>query len=239
MSEPIVVARIGRPHGLRGEVTVQLHTDEPERRLVDGAILTTEAERRRPESRASSPSAHPRAPGHLAPRLRGGSRPHRRRVAARHPAVLAAEEPDVADDDEDAFTEAQLVGLAVVDPAGAGREVVGLELGAAQDRLLVRQVDGRGGRVPFVARPRAGGRPRRRPGRGRRAAGALRPRGLTPVRIDVVTIFPDYLAPLGLSLIGKARRAGLLDLASTTCATSPTTATAPSTTAPTAAAPAW
>jgi tRNA (guanine37-N1)-methyltransferase len=32
------------------------------------------------------------------------------------------------------------------------------------------------------------------------------------VRIDVVTIFPDYLAPLGLSLVGKAREAGLLDL---------------------------
>ncbi|HEX6056181.1 MAG TPA: ribosome maturation factor RimM, partial [Intrasporangium sp.] len=27
----IVLARIGKPHGLRGEVTVQLHTDEPER----------------------------------------------------------------------------------------------------------------------------------------------------------------------------------------------------------------
>jgi tRNA (guanine37-N1)-methyltransferase len=33
------------------------------------------------------------------------------------------------------------------------------------------------------------------------------------VRVDIVTIFPDYLAPLDLSLIGKARRAGLLDLA--------------------------
>jgi tRNA (guanine37-N1)-methyltransferase len=32
------------------------------------------------------------------------------------------------------------------------------------------------------------------------------------VRIDVVTIFPDYLAALDLSLVGKARRAGLLDL---------------------------
>ena len=28
------IARIGKPHGLRGEVTVQLHTDEPERRLA-------------------------------------------------------------------------------------------------------------------------------------------------------------------------------------------------------------
>jgi tRNA (guanine37-N1)-methyltransferase len=32
------------------------------------------------------------------------------------------------------------------------------------------------------------------------------------VQIDVVTIFPDYLAPLDLSLIGTARRNGLLDL---------------------------
>jgi len=32
------------------------------------------------------------------------------------------------------------------------------------------------------------------------------------VRVDVVTIFPEYLAPLELSLIGRARRAGLIDL---------------------------
>lgn len=32
------------------------------------------------------------------------------------------------------------------------------------------------------------------------------------MRIDVVTIFPDYLAPLGLSLPGKARDRGLLDV---------------------------
>ncbi len=32
------------------------------------------------------------------------------------------------------------------------------------------------------------------------------------MRIDVVTIFPDYLAPLDLSLPGKARRNGLVDL---------------------------
>jgi tRNA (guanine37-N1)-methyltransferase len=33
------------------------------------------------------------------------------------------------------------------------------------------------------------------------------------VRVDVVTIFPGYLAPLDLSLIGRARRAGLLHVA--------------------------
>ena len=32
------------------------------------------------------------------------------------------------------------------------------------------------------------------------------------MRIDVVSIFPEYLAPLGLSLVGKAREAGLLDV---------------------------
>ncbi|MCW2621567.1 MAG: tRNA ((1)-)-methyltransferase [Frankiales bacterium] len=32
------------------------------------------------------------------------------------------------------------------------------------------------------------------------------------MRIDVVTSFPDYLAPLGLSLLGKARERGLLDV---------------------------
>ena len=32
------------------------------------------------------------------------------------------------------------------------------------------------------------------------------------MRIDVVSIFPDYLAPLDLSLPGKARRSGLLEL---------------------------
>ena len=33
------------------------------------------------------------------------------------------------------------------------------------------------------------------------------------MRVDVVTIFPEYLSPLDLSLIGKARARGLLELA--------------------------
>jgi tRNA (guanine37-N1)-methyltransferase len=33
------------------------------------------------------------------------------------------------------------------------------------------------------------------------------------MRVDIVTIFPEYLAPLELSLIGKARAAGLVELA--------------------------
>ena len=33
------------------------------------------------------------------------------------------------------------------------------------------------------------------------------------MRVDVVTIFPEYLAPLDLSLIGRARAAGVVELA--------------------------
>lgn len=35
---------------------------------------------------------------------------------------------------------------------------------------------------------------------------------MSRVRVDIVTIFPAYLEPLGLSLVGKARQAGILDV---------------------------
>ena len=38
-----VLARIGKPHGIRGEVTVQAHTDDPAARFVPGATFATEA----------------------------------------------------------------------------------------------------------------------------------------------------------------------------------------------------
>ncbi len=58
------------------------------------------------------------------------------------------------------------------------------------------------------------------------------------MRIDVVTIFPAYLAPLDLSLVGKARAARpAATCASTTCATGRPTGTAPWTTPRSAAAP--
>ncbi|GAA4831803.1 ribosome maturation factor RimM [Garicola koreensis] len=40
--ERLRVARIGKPHGIRGEVTVQLFTDEPTDRLAPGAQLIRE-----------------------------------------------------------------------------------------------------------------------------------------------------------------------------------------------------
>ena len=60
------------------------------------------------------------------------------------------------------------------------------------------------------------------------------------MRIDVVTIFPEYLEPLNVSLVGKARARGQLDVQRPRSArTGRTTGTTPSTTPRTAAAPAW
>jgi 16S rRNA processing protein RimM len=39
----VVVGRIGRPHGIRGEVTVETRTDEPEERFAPGAVLLVES----------------------------------------------------------------------------------------------------------------------------------------------------------------------------------------------------
>lgn len=153
MSESTVVARIGKPHGLWGEVTVRLHTDEPELRLADGSVLGTEA---------PAGSGVPRSLTVRSTRVHNGiwlvafeEVPDRTGAEGLRGTrlVLAGDAPEVADtDDEDTFTEAELVGLAVHDPSGARiGEVTGLVLGAAQDRLAVRLADGRTGEVPFVA----------------------------------------------------------------------------------------
>ena len=207
------VARIGKPHGLHGEVTVQLHTDEPERRLAVGAVLPTEAARG---------TGVPRALTVRSTRVHNGTwlvafeeipdRTGAESLRGTH-LVVEGEEALPAADDEDVWSEEQLRGLAVVDPEGTVLgEVSGLELGSAQDRLVVRLPDGRRAQVPFVAAMVPEVDLECGPGRRRPAAGAARPRGVSRVRVDVVSIFPDYLAPLDLSLIGRARRDGILEV---------------------------
>lgn len=41
----IVVGRVGRPHGVRGEVSVDVRTDDPDRRYAPGAVLTADPAR--------------------------------------------------------------------------------------------------------------------------------------------------------------------------------------------------
>src|SRR5260370_6249248 len=50
----LVVGRVGRPHGIRGEVTVQVRTDEPDLRFAAGSVLSTEPAARGPLTVGSS-----------------------------------------------------------------------------------------------------------------------------------------------------------------------------------------
>ena len=43
MNTETVVGVIGRPHGVRGEVAVEVRTDEPERRFAPGQVLRDES----------------------------------------------------------------------------------------------------------------------------------------------------------------------------------------------------
>jgi 16S rRNA processing protein RimM len=148
----VLVARIGKPHGLYGEVTVQLHTDEPEHRLAVGTVIDTEA---------TTGTGVPRALTVRSTRVHNGvwlvafeEIPDRTGAESLRGTRLVVDSADVlpAPDEDDVFTEEQLRGLAVVDPAGTVLgSVGGLELGAAQDRLVILLPDGREAQVPFVA----------------------------------------------------------------------------------------
>ena len=115
-TDQLLVARIGKPHGLRGEVTVQAHTDDPERRFVPGVAFATEA----PAGSGVPRSLTLRRPAlHQKVWLLGFEEIPDRTGAeapARHPPVRRPDDGiDEADDDEDAWYEDELVGLAVVD----------------------------------------------------------------------------------------------------------------------------
>jgi 16S rRNA processing protein RimM len=43
----LTVARIGRPHGIKGEVTIELHTDDPELRFAPGSKIKSDQENRK------------------------------------------------------------------------------------------------------------------------------------------------------------------------------------------------
>ncbi len=151
----VVVARIGRPHSLRGEVTVQAHTDDPEGRFVPGASFATEA---RPGSGV------PRELTIRTARFHNGTWllsfegiPDRTGAEGLRGTRLVAETDEAASeaadaDDEDAYYEAEMVGLAVESLTGDRLgTVAGLETGLAQDLLVLTLEDGTTAWVPFVA----------------------------------------------------------------------------------------
>ncbi|MGI8614875.1 MAG: ribosome maturation factor RimM [Nocardioidaceae bacterium] len=147
----VVVGRIGRAHGIRGEVGVEIRTDEPQRRFRPGAVL-------RPDP-SSRPTLTVRA-----------SRPHGERLliafhevpdrtsaeTLRGAMLLVDVDEEESPEDPEEFYDRQLVGLVVRPsaggvlgaPSGEVTEVLHLPV---QDVLLVRTVDGREAMVPFVA----------------------------------------------------------------------------------------
>lgn len=146
----VVVARIGRPHGVRGEVSAQLRTDDPVRRLAPGAVLATDP----PAAGPLTVRAARRHGDRMLLTLAGVG--DRDAAEALRGVLLLAETGDPTGGDEsagdpDAWADAELVGLAVVTVAGlSAGVVVGVRHGAAQDLLEVRQPSGAVALVPFV-----------------------------------------------------------------------------------------
>ena len=147
----VVVGRIGKPHGVRGEVTVDVRSDEPDRRFAPGAVLLAQPPRG---------SAYPHrtltvqgARWHQSTLLVAFAEvPDRNAAEAARGVVLRTEvAADETPEDPEEFYDHQLVGLAAYDVDGTALgEVAGLVHGGAQDLLIVRTPEGREALVPFV-----------------------------------------------------------------------------------------
>ena len=138
----VVVARIGKAHGLRGEVTVQVHTDAPDERFVVGTVFET-------DPASAGPLTLTSARHHRDVLLLGFAEAADRTgaEALRGTRLLAPEDRDATD----AWYEEDLLGLPVVDPRGVSLGTVsGLESRPHQDLLLLRLADGREAAIPFV-----------------------------------------------------------------------------------------
>lgn len=139
----VTVARIGRAHGLRGEVSVELRTDIPERRFAAGAVLETEPAAAGPLTVVSVRTQAGRWYVRFAEINDRDAAENARGVE------LIADAEDEAEDD--AWYVHELVGLRVVKPDGTEvGEVTDLISMPAQDLLEVRQPSGHRTLIPFV-----------------------------------------------------------------------------------------
>lgn len=145
----VQVARIGKPHGIRGEVTIQLMTDEPESRFVEGARFDV-------EPAALGPLTVSKARWNKDILLLGFEEIKDRNAAEQlRGSKLLVETGEADDDDEDAWYEHELVGLKVRATRGDSYYDVGtvtaLQVLPAQDLLVIETSDGDEVLVPFVA----------------------------------------------------------------------------------------
>ncbi len=144
----VVIGRIGRAHGVRGEVAVDVRTDEPEQRFAVGVRLQTDPASAGPLTVAA---ARPHT-GRLLVRFR--EVPDRNAAEGLRGVLLTVPATEVTADPADAeeFYDHQLVGLRVHDQTGiAVGEVAGVLHTPAQDLLVVRREAGGEALVPFVS----------------------------------------------------------------------------------------
>ena len=142
----VVVARIGKVHGLRGEVTVQVLTDSPDERFVPGASFVTE-----PES--AGPLVVHSARDHNGVLLLSFEDTDDRTGAEELRGIKLMDVVLEDDDDEETWYERDLVGLKAVTVGGDEvGEVTALQSRPTQDLLVLRLTNGREAMVPFVTK---------------------------------------------------------------------------------------
>ena len=153
----IVVGRVGRPHGIRGEVVIGVRTDEPDLRFAVGATVdarNSPDEDRPDDSSAGQPLRVASARWHSGQLLVAFAGITDRTAAAELTgswlSVDSSQLPETGDPDE--FRDHQLIGLSVRTCAGDPVGVVTDVLHCGQDLLVVRRADGLGDEclVPFV-----------------------------------------------------------------------------------------
>ena len=140
----VVVGLIGRAHGIRGDVTIDVRTDEPERRFAVGESLRAEDGRRTFTVESSREHS-----GRLL--VRFVELPDRTAAEAVRGTVLVVDvDPAEVPEDEDEYYDRQLVGLRALAADGTeiGPVVSVLHL-PSQDTLEIRTADGMR-LVPFV-----------------------------------------------------------------------------------------
>ncbi|MFI8914082.1 ribosome maturation factor RimM [Streptomyces sp. NPDC053513] len=142
----LVVARIGRAHGIKGEVTVEVRTDEPELRLGPGAVLLTDPASAGPLT-IETGRVHS---GRLLLRFEG-VRDRNAAEALRNVLLIAEVDPTEMPEEEDEYYDHQLIDLDVVltDGTEIGR-ITEISHLPSQDLFIVERPDGTELMIPFV-----------------------------------------------------------------------------------------
>jgi 16S rRNA processing protein RimM len=141
----VTVGRIGRPHGIRGDVVVGVRTDEPELRFAKGSRLDTDPAGLGPVTVAGI-KWHS---GELLVRFEGIS--DRDAAAELRGTWLMVDSATIAPPvDPDEFRDADLVGLSARTVDGTAVGTVDDVLHSGQDVLVIKWADGREIMLPFV-----------------------------------------------------------------------------------------